>query len=204
MSIIDTKYSAKCSEVSDINEHLPTLYKYGKECNHITELGVRSVVSSYAFAKALKENSKAEKIIQVDLEFHKNISIFGYECAAEGIKSVFHEQSSLTCPMEQTDLLFIDTFHVFGQLQRELNRWHSVVNKYIVMHDTTVDEWYGEVRRYNGDARNHSLKTGIPESEILLGLWPAIEEFLEAHPEWTLHERFTNNNGLTILKRVDA
>ena len=33
------------------------------------------------------------------------------------------------------------------------------------------------------------------------GLWPAIEEFLEANSNWELHERFTNNNGLTILKR---
>ena len=34
------------------------------------------------------------------------------------------------------------------------------------------------------------------------GLWPAVEEFLESNPHWTLHERFKNNNGLTILKRI--
>jgi hypothetical protein len=38
--------------------------------------------------------------------------------------------------------------------------------------------------------------------EINRGVWPAIEEFLAAHPEWILKERFTNNNGLTILQRV--
>jgi hypothetical protein len=34
------------------------------------------------------------------------------------------------------------------------------------------------------------------------GLWLAIEEFLFAHPEWTLAERRTNCHGLTVLKRV--
>ena len=33
------------------------------------------------------------------------------------------------------------------------------------------------------------------------GLWPAITEFLEENDNWELHERFTNNNGITILKR---
>ena len=35
------------------------------------------------------------------------------------------------------------------------------------------------------------------------GLWPAIEEFLLESKEWIQHERFYNNNGLTILKRVN-
>ena len=26
---------------SDINEHIPTILKYGQECDHITEMGVR-------------------------------------------------------------------------------------------------------------------------------------------------------------------
>jgi len=34
------------------------------------------------------------------------------------------------------------------------------------------------------------------------GLWPAVEEFINEHPEWKIKERFTNNNGLTILERV--
>lgn len=34
-------------------------------------------------------------------------------------------------------------------------------------------------------------------------MWPAVEEFLAAHPnEWALQQRFTNNNGLTVLKRT--
>jgi hypothetical protein len=45
--------------------------------------------------------------------------------------------------------------------------------------------------------------TGWSAREITTGLWPAIEEFLENNRnEWTLLARYTNNNGLTILKRT--
>ena len=37
---------------SDINEHISTLIKYGSECEHITEMGVRWVVSTWAFLGA--------------------------------------------------------------------------------------------------------------------------------------------------------
>ena len=37
---------------SDINEHLPTIIKYGQECDHITEMGVRSVLSTWGWLAA--------------------------------------------------------------------------------------------------------------------------------------------------------
>jgi hypothetical protein len=200
MSVIQSKYKAVCEEPSDINEHLPILYKYGLECQHVTEMGVRSVVSSYAFANALR-GREGTKLVQVDLQSNENIQRFGTECAAESLQRVFYQDSSLTCRIEQTDLLFIDTWHVYGHLKRELERWNKHVGKYIIMHDTTVDEWLGETVRVGWNSAEQSRLTGIPENEIRMGLWPAIGEFLEKHPEWKTVERFTNNNGLTVLKR---
>ena len=72
------------------------------------------------------------------------------------------------------------------------------------MHDTTVDEWEGESIRERFDIDTQVKFSGFPRDEITRGLWPAISEFLSLHPEWVLHERFTNNNGLTILKRISA
>jgi hypothetical protein len=76
-----------------------------------------------------------------------------------------------------------------------------MVNKYIILHDTTVDEWYGETIRMGMNAEQQSRETGIPVEEINKGLWPAVEEFLLAHPEWFIERRDTNCNGLTILAR---
>jgi hypothetical protein len=200
-SNIYNKYTQKCRESSDINEHLPTLYEYARKVDHITECGVRGVVSSYAFAAGLLGKPK-NRLICVDLDTNDNVRAFGGECAAEGINRVFYQQSDLDCPIEQTDLLFIDTWHIYGHLKRELARWHSHVGKYIIMHDTTVDEWQGETIRCGWNAHQQSAQTGIPVDEINRGLWPAVEEFLRAHPEWKLERRYTNNNGLTILARV--
>jgi hypothetical protein len=200
-STIGQNYTVRCNTDSDINEHLPTLKKYAEECTHITECGVRSVVSSYAFARGLlgKPNTR---LIQVDLDYVPQISVFQYQCKKYGVQTLFHKMSDLDCPMEETELLFIDTWHIYGHLKRELARWNSHVSKYIILHDTTVDEWKGETIRCNWNAEEQSRLSGIPVEEITKGLWPAVEEFLEDHPEWILHERFVNNNGLTVIKRI--
>ena len=72
------------------------------------------------------------------------------------------------------------------------------------MHDTTIDEWEGEtVRSWRTmNPQEQSLNTGIPIEEIIKGLWPAITEYLEENPDWKLKERYTNNNGLTILQKI--
>ena len=200
-SVIDTKYIERCSTWSDIYEHLPTLARYGSECNHITEMGVRVCNSSYAFAHALKHKKDA-KIVQIDLYHEVNRDQFIADCKNENLQAIFYQNSSLTAPLETTDLLFIDTWHVYGQLKRELARWNSHVSKYIIMHDTTVDEWAGETIRVKWNPRKQSDETGIPVHEITKGLWPAIREFLAEYPEWKLRERYVNNYGLTILERI--
>lgn len=177
-SIIET-YSELCNTPSDIHEHLPTLATLTADCNHVTEMGVRWICSTYAFLQG-----KPEKLISYDIE---NPSHWGADinnvytlAATEGIDYSFIQASTLEVEIEQTDLLFIDTWHIYDQLKSELNLHHHKVNKYIVMHDTTSYCYYGE-------------------SEGHQGLWPAIDEFLDEHPEWVLSARYTNNNGLTIL-----
>jgi hypothetical protein len=198
--MIGAKFLELCNIPSDINEHLPTLAKCASECTHVTECGVRAAVSSYAFASALLSKPNA-KLVQVDPDWHPNIDVFRLACAQEGLQTVFHQQSDLECPMEETDMLFIDTWHVYAQLRRELERWHPHVRKYIVMHDTTVDEWQGETIRLGWNAEKQSRDSGFPVDEIRRGLWPAITDFLVEHRDWVIHKRYRNNNGLTILTR---
>ena len=195
------KFNNECQTNSDIYEHLPTLLEYTRKCNSVVECGVRDIVSSYAFGLGLIGNS-ANSYTLIDPYKSNQMDSFLNLCKQEGVNATFIEESDLTCPLVETDLLFIDTWHVYGQLKRELNYWHSSVRKYIIMHDTTVDELYGETIRCRLNAEDQSIKYGIPVDEITKGLWPAITEFLEEHPEWKIEKRFTNNNGLTILSKV--
>jgi sugar phosphate isomerase/epimerase len=185
--MIEEKYNELVNTQSDINEHLPTLRRYAEECKHITEMGVRWVVSTYAFLAA-----KPSTLISIDMQMPNNwgVDITPLKDEAKNIGCDFNFQlaNTLEIEIEQTDLLFIDTWHAYKQLKSELNLHHSKVNKYIIFHDTTTYEF--------NDEGGYDAFGFIGDGK---GLWPAIEEFLEEHPEWIIKERFTNNNGLTIL-----
>jgi hypothetical protein len=200
-SLLNARFHTKSSIPSDINEHLPILYNYAKGCTSVVECGVLEVTSSYAFASALV-GTPNNSLTMIDPFLSGKMEPFLEICNQEKVNAAFIYASDLVCEPIETDLLFIDSWHVYGQLKRELAHWHASVKKYILIHDTTVDEWYGESVRGNADAEHQSRETGFPVEEIRKGLWPAIVEFLRAHPEWKLTERLTNNNGLTVLSRV--
>jgi FkbM family methyltransferase len=201
---IKEKFNFECNRFSDINEHLTTLYTYAKECETIIECGVRGCVSSWALASGLIDNNKTKKSIMLnDLEVC-DIDLFLNLTKNIGLNVSYYWCSDLDLQIsENVDMTFIDTFHVYGQLKRELDKFSKITNKYIIMHDTTVDEIYGECIRSNMNAYELSIITGFPIEEINKGLQPAIDEFLTCNSEWILHEKYKNNNGLTILKKVN-
>ena len=183
MTTILEQYQKHCTTVSDIHEHLPTLKQYSEGCEHITELGVRFAVSTWAFLAA-----NPKKFVCVDY-MHDHTALPKQLAEAAGIEFEFHLKSTVDPEfvLEPTDLLFIDTWHCYEQLSTELKMHHDKAKKYIIMHDTTL---FGE--RGERDTSNPIHQSGK-------GLWVAVEEFLAEHPEWHLVKRYTNNNGLTIL-----
>lgn len=187
---------------SDINEHLLYLERLARNCESVLECGVRSVVSSWAFLNGLVKNTKDKTLHSCDLERSQNINELETACNQNGVTFVFHNCSDLDLPDKKYDMVFIDTWHIYGQLKRELAKFHKMAIKYIVMHDTEVDGLYGETIRLGWNALHQSMETGIPIEEIVKGLKPAIEEFLAEHPEWKIKDHFTHNNGLTVLERI--
>lgn len=203
MDFIKQKYDYLCNTNSDINEHLPTLYKYASNCQSIIELGVRGCISSYAFTYGLLNNNSTNKFLLLNDINSCDITELLDKTKDLDINIKYEWINDLDLDIKtNVDLVFIDTWHVYGQLKRELNKFSIITNKYIIMHDTTVDEIYGETIRRNLNAEQQSIEYGIHVEEINKGLWPAIEEFLETNKNWKIKERFYNNNGLTILEKV--
>lgn len=200
--------------IKDINEHLPTLKLYAQECNSVFETGVRGVVSSYALLYGLVENTNTNNK-QIFLNDIMQCDIFEFKKLAEAnsisVKYEWRNNLDLVFSTDETyDLTFIDTWHVYGQLKRELSKFSKITNKYIIMHDTEIDGIHGETKRSNGLYNNLYInnnldglvsRTNIPKDEILKGILPAIDEFLNSNTDWIMHEQFKNNNGLTILKK---
>ena len=96
-------------------------------------------------------------------------------------------------------MIFIDTWHIYGHLKRELNKFAPITNKYILMHDTTIDEIDGETIRCGWNAVKQSEETGYSVDEIRSGLGKAITEFLETNSDWELVEKLTNNKYILLF-----
>ena len=182
-----TLCKAPCSV--DIYEHILTLKEYASKVQHVTEFGVRTGNSTVGLL-----SGEPERMVSYDInDIFENPTkypkwknnIISYKV----LKNVFKETNfefiigdTLDVEIEMTDLLFIDTAHNYIQLQKELELHHKKVKRYIIFHDTETFK-------------------DISEDGTTPGIMTAIEEFLDLHKEWIIDKKFTNNNGLLIIKR---
>lgn len=172
----EKEYKEACDRVTDIHEHLPLLSMLTSECNHVTELGVGWAQSTRAFL-----NHDVE-LHSYELSPQPGIPEFFEEAKNSGRNVTLHIADTRKVEIEPTDFLFVDSLHIYEQVQEELRLHANKAKKFIGFHDTTSYEFNGE---FGGK-----------------GIWPAIQEFMDTHPEWEMVCRLTNNNGLTVLKRV--
>lgn len=169
-------YSLAANTPSDINQHVTTLRWLASQCKHVTEMGVRTGVSTIAFLAAQPEVLRC-----YDIQRYPEWSAI--EKLACKTDHKFIVADSRTVEIDETDMLFIDTWHVYEQLKIELARHPPRVRRFIAMHDTVT---FGQV----GETPPHG------------GLWAAVEEFLASTSEWKMRTHFENNNGLTVLERA--
>jgi cephalosporin hydroxylase len=184
MSIIDETFEYLVARPSDINEHLRTLERYAEQSESVIELGTRSIVSLWALLAG-----RPCKAIAVDLyhpsHYGGNLDAVINACQQERINFEFIQANDLEIELEDNfDLLFIDTDHTYVQLTAELNKFSPKINKFIIMHDTSL---FGEKQIYDG--------------RFYGGMKDAVAHFVLHNPEWKVKEVFENNNGLTVLER---
>lgn len=171
---IEQPYDLRCTQKTDINEHLPILREYAGRVDHVTEFGVRDGNSTVALACG-----RPTKMVSYDIE-EMDAVLSGL--ISKEINFTFVQADVCDINIEPTDLLFLDTLHTYAQLCRELSLHGHKVQKYLIFHDTQT---YGE----------------IGEDGSRPGLRQAIREYMVATGCWSIQQEFTNNNGLTILHR---
>ena len=179
MKTIQQRYEYLKQKPSDINEHLQMLHDLASECNHITEFWVRTAVSTTALLAGLKPEAK---LISYDLHTSKEVFDLSDQSVLEKKNFHFCVADTRSVEIQETDLLFIDTWHVADCLIKELENSAPKVRKYIAFHDTTT---FGEKG----------------ETEWMKGLKYAMDEYLAKHKEWKVKKVYTNNNWLTIRQR---
>ena len=186
MNIVELKkeYRVARDTVSDINEHLEILKSLADEVNHVTEMGTRTGSSTRAF---LVSNVTLRAY---DLFLDERVSEL-FNIAKQMGKDVQYTQADvLQIQIEETDLLFIDTWHAYDQLIEELRLHAPKVKKYIAFHDTQTFGTRSETFMGRGGSN---------------GLLPAIIHYMiESGDQWRFKIHRTNNNGLTVIERRNS
>ena len=193
---VEKMYQRYCNETlqfrsGDISEHLPTLREYASKSNHVTEMGVRDGASTIAIGAGKPKTMRSYDIVERGRM--KKVETLLEESK---IDFKFILGDVLESKIEETDMLFIDTLHTYNQLSLELELHQSKVKKYIILHDTTS---FGEK-----DERIYAHASYVVKAMQFkkAGLMTAVKDFLKRNKNWCIEKQYTNNNGLTILKRV--
>ena len=178
---LEELYRQSCETPSDINEHCPVLYDLAKECDHVTEFGTRWGVSTSALLYA-----QPKKLVCYDIGRRRSVSIL--ESLAGDTEFEFHKADVLEIEIEPTDFLFIDTWHAYVQLKKELELHAVKAKKIMAFHDTVKFARRGDTCKGTRDPGG--------------GLMDAIDEFLEGNEQWKIEKNHQNNNGLMVHRRV--
>ena len=201
---------------SDFHQHVSMVTELARQVTHMTEMGVRGGVSTngwlYGLASAHSLDGKRRTYVGYDLDLRPFVKWCNAAhqalCAREGVDIQLHQGSVLDVDIEETELLFIDTLHVYGQLKRELAKHADKVTWRIALHDTTVDWRDGEIRRRWKQSSIRALRGrlwegGWNQEDTDTGLMLAVHEFLDEYEgEWVLLDNWRHNNGFTIFQRI--
>lgn len=158
--------------------HCPTIREFASRCQHVTELGLNSLgvcVSVMAgqpptFIAYGKDEKKVDEIVK---ELPDNVGRTHLK---------IRKGDSLKIQIEETEMLVIDTYHTYSQLNKELLKHAGSVTKYIVI----VNSYAFAVRGEDGNAP---------------GIMDAVVEFVAKNNRWEIVYNERKNNGLLILQR---
>ena len=182
--LIDDLYRQARSAPSDICEHLELLSRLSSLCDHVTEFGVRHGNSTAALLFG-----RPSFLVCYDRAPTAAVHNLTRAAQESGVHLSFFWDDVLSVDIEPTDFLFIDTVHTYEQTSAELRRHANRVRRFIAFHDTSTFGDQGE--------------KASPEIPAPPGIWPAIAEFLRQNRVWDILFYYTNNNGLTVIKRTN-
>ncbi len=195
------QYTFAFTDPSDINQHIPTLRDLAKQCSSVVEIGLRSMVSTWGILQGLAESPFSNRSylgIDIAIPPLDRLNLANNLAEANGISFQFGQADDRTIMIDPTEMLFIDSLHTYCHLTYELETFSSQVSKYIAMHDTSEPWGEADDTEYHGDYSEYPDEY----DRTRRGLWPAVQDFLQRHPEWMLYRRDCNNHGFTILKRI--
>lgn len=178
-----------------------------RECTIITQIGSYSDAQSSKILKVLAKDRNLpdkKKITFIDLAFPEPKAYARLKKFAKKnkIHLFFWRVEDAYIEIESTDMLYIDSLRTYYHLSHELRTFSKNVRKYICIPRMYVEDVLeeGEEAEYTGNFSEYH----VPLFTNKRGVWTAVRDFLETHPEWEMDSRFLEKNrGLLVLKRTN-
>lgn len=166
----------------DLHEHGATLMELSSKCDHVTEMTERRESSAFLLGGAPRTLISYTSENDTLFDLIKGVT---FKKESRPVAWTLHVGPINEPPptVEETDMLFLDIEHTGKRLKAELDLYHPLVKKFIVIHDT---ELYGAV--------------GADRSTY--GLHAALKDFLREHPEWVIIDHIKALYGLTVLSPI--
>jgi hypothetical protein len=163
------------------------------DCNKILELGI---LNTKAMLSELVENTNKTYYVSIYHQKTYEQELMPYILKNTNITYTYYQADTLKFMIDKNvDLLIIDTWHVYGQLIRELKRYHHKVNKYILIYKT-------ELYKHQSETSHTELEmqaTGYTKDELEKGIYLAIQDFIQEYSNWIIYKENTEHEGYVIL-----
>ena len=131
MTELFNQYWQRCNQRSDIEVHLPTLYREARGI--VLELGVRYGNSTAALLAGVEWHGG--HLYSVDIMDYRGVIEANEQWTFIQADSLDYETISPHIP-GSIDILFIDTDHTYKRTKSELELWGNITKGKILLHDT--------------------------------------------------------------------
>ncbi|MHC4091684.1 MAG: hypothetical protein ACYSVY_15690 [Planctomycetota bacterium] len=170
-------YEYYAKQEGDFSSHFPMIAALAQNCDHVTDLGNRD------YDLAALAGGQPKRIVSYNMAQQSAIywRLEGLAKKNKDFSVLIRHNDSLECNIEETDLLFIKTYHTAERLGAELARHAHKVRRYIVVVATEI---YG--RR---------AADGTP------GLKTALIDFMHKNPEWSVVYNSPKQYGMMVLSK---
>ena len=165
-----------------ISHHMPALRELADQCVNAVEFGVKRGGSTVALLLG------CGALTSYDIAHTKHADAIKQYA---GDSWTYNLEDSRTAKPFPADLIFLDSLHTYGQVKAELAHWGDYARRFLAFHDTVTFGYVGA----DGETGNHD-----PD---VVGIMPAIAEFMDARPEWVVRSHDTESHGLLVLERRD-
>jgi hypothetical protein len=187
---LSTWFEQAKKQPSDFNEHLETLRDLAAKCEHVTQIGIWGKPSRVALANGTACNVARDSVAAATESRATKFADYSPRPRPEwaDLKRFLGDRFEGKewqpfAEIDETDLLFIDTYHTAEETLNLFTKHAPKVRKYLVVHTT---ETFGE----KGDNGQPGVRFGV-------------RQFVHQSREWTVIRDDKNNHGLMVLSRLD-